>query len=126
MVKPSCFSAKIICGSCGANYVKGMTRTNKHDGLVEHWYCYGKIRRRNCKAKNIRGDRLRRAFCEVLGLENFDEEIFGKTIDRILVTDKLEFHFYDGTVKTVQIQFFKKGQGNLSSRKVYLVSAATQ
>ena len=44
-------------------------------------------------------------------MEEFDEEIFGKTIDRILVTDKLEFHFYDGTVKTAQIQFFKKGQG---------------
>ena len=104
-------AAKIICGNCGANYVKGMTRTNKHDGLVEHWYCYGKIRRRNCKAKNIRGDRLRKACCEVLGLEEFDEGIFGKTIDKILVTDKLEFHFYDGTVKTAQIQFFKTGQG---------------
>ncbi len=110
MVKPSCFSAKIICGNCGANYVKGMTRINKHDGLVEHWYCYGKIRRRNCKAKNIRGDRLRKACCEVLGLEEFDEEIFGKTIDKILVTDKLEFHFYDGKVKTAQIHFFNQAE----------------
>ena len=45
IVKPSCFSAKIICGKCGAHYVKGMTRTNAHDGLQEHWYCCTKIRK---------------------------------------------------------------------------------
>ena len=108
IVKPSCFSAKIICGKCGENYVKGVTRTNGHDGLVEHWYCYSKIRKKICDAKNFRGDRLRKACCEVLGLTEFDENVFAKIVEKILVTDKLEFHFYDGTVKTANIHFFNQ------------------
>ena len=111
IVKPSCFSAKIICGKCGAHFVKGATRTNGYDGLQEHWFCYDKIRRKNCDAKNIRGDRLRMACCEVMGLDEFDENVFSKTIDKILVTDRLAFHFYDGTVNVAEVKFFEKGQG---------------
>ena len=112
IVKPSCFSAKIICGRCGAHFVKGVTRTNGHDGLQEHWYCYDKIRKRTCKARNIRGDRLRAACCEVLGLTEFDEEVFAKTVEKVLTTDTdiLEFQFYDGTVKTARIHYFNQAE----------------
>ena len=108
IVKPSCFSAKIICGKCGAHFVKGMSKTNGHDGLQEHWYCFGKLRKKNCDAKNIRGYRLKDACCEVLGLEKFDENVFAKTVEKILTTDTdiLEFHFYDGTVKTAKVHYF--------------------
>lgn len=34
-----------------------MSKTNAHDGLQEHWYCFGKLRKKNCDAKNIRGYR---------------------------------------------------------------------
>ena len=112
IVKPSCFSAKIICGKCGAHFVKGATRTNGHDGLQEHWYCYDKIRKRTCDARNIRGYRLREASCEVLGLTEFDENVFAKTVEKILTTDAdvLEFHFYDGTVKTARIHYFDQAE----------------
>ena len=112
IVKPSCFSAKIICGRCGAHFVKGVTRTNGHDGLQEHWYCYDKIRRRTCDARNIRGDRLREASCEVLGLSEFDEDVFAKTVKKIRTTDTdiLEFQFYDGTVKTARIHYFNQAE----------------
>lgn len=112
IVKPSCFSAKIICGKCGAHFVKGVTRTNGYDGLQEHWFCYDKIRKRTCKARNIRGDRLRAACCEVLGLTEFDEEVFAKTVEKVLTTDTdiLEFQFYDGTVKTAQIHYFNQAE----------------
>ena len=112
IVKPSCFSAKIICGKCGAHFVKGATRTNGHDGLQEHWYCYDKIRKRMCDARNIRGYRLREASCEVLGLTEFDENVFAKTVEKILTTDAdvLEFHFYDGTVKTARIHYFDQAE----------------
>ena len=112
IVKPSCFSAKIICGKCGAHFVKGATRTNGHDGLQEHWYCYDKIRKRTCKAGNIRGYRLREACCEILGLTEFDENVFAKTVEKILTTDTdvLEFHFYDGTVKTAKIRYFNQAE----------------
>ena len=112
IVKPSCFSAKIICGKCGAHFVKGATRTNGHDGLQEHWYCYDKIRKRTCDARNIRGYRLREASCEVLGLTEFDENVFAKTVEKIRTTDTdvLEFHFYDGTVKTARIHYFDQAE----------------
>ena len=112
IVKPSCFSAKIICGKCGAHFVKGVTRTNGHDGLQEHWYCYDNIRKRTCNARNIRGDRLREASCEVLGLSEFDEDVFAKTVKKILTTntDVLEFHFYDGTVRTARIHYFDQAE----------------
>lgn len=112
IVKPSCFSAKIICGRCGAHFVKGVTRTNGHDGLQEHWFCYDKIRKRTCDARNIRGDRLREASCEVLGLTEFDETAFARTVEKILTTDTdvLEFHFYDGTVRTARIQYFDQAE----------------
>ena len=112
IVKPSCFSAKIICGRCGAHFVKGVTRTNGHDGLQEHWFCYDKIRKRTCDARNIRGYRLREASCEVLGLTEFDETAFARTVEKILTTDTdvLEFHFYDGTVRTARIQYFDQAE----------------
>ena len=112
IVKPSCFSAKIICGRCGAHFVKGVTRTNGYDGLQEHWFCYDKIRKRACKARNIRGDRLRAACCEVLGLTEFDENVFAKTVEKIRTTDTdiLEFQFYDGTVKTARIHYYNQAE----------------
>ena len=112
IVKPSCFSAKIICGKCGAYFVKGATRTNGHDGLQEHWFCYDKIRKRTCDARNIRGYRLREASCEVLGLTEFDENVFAKTVEKIRTTDTdvLEFHFYDGTVKMARIHYFDQAE----------------
>lgn len=112
IVKPSYFSAKIICGKCGAHFVKGVTKTNAHDGLQEHWFCYEKIRKRACKARNIRGDRLREACCEVLELTEFDENVFAKTVEKIRTTDTdiLEFQFYDGTVKTARIHYFNQAE----------------
>ena len=112
IVKPSCFSAKIICGKCSAHFVKGASKTNGHDGLQEHWYCYNKIRKRTCNARNIRGYRLREVSCEVLGLSEFDEDVFAKTVEKICTTDTdvLEFHFYDGMVKTAKIHYFDQAE----------------
>ena len=110
IVKPSCFSAKLICGKCGSHYVKGLTKTNRFDGLQEHWLCFGKWRKHICDAKSIRGSRLRNAACEVLGFTEFDENVFSRTIEKIIVNGSLEFHFYDGTIKTAEIQYFSATQ----------------
>ena len=110
IVKPSCFSAKLICGKCGSHYVKGLTKTNRFDGLQEHWLCFGKWRKHICDAKSIRGSRLRDAACELLGFTEFDENVFSRTIEKIIVNGSLEFHFYDGTIKTAEIQYFSATQ----------------
>lgn len=113
IVKPSPFSAKIICGKCGRHYVKGMTKTNAFDGLQEHWYCFGKLRKKDCNAQNIRGSRLRDVCCEVLGVDEFDEDLFSRTIEKIIVatSGELEFHFYEGITKTACIQYFEQKKG---------------
>jgi hypothetical protein len=111
IVKPNCFSAKIKCCKCGNNYVKGLTKTNSIDGLVEKWTCFGKYKKKTeCGAKNIRGDRLRGICCEVLGIDEFDEILFSKQIEKIVTTDTdiLEFYFYDGTMKTAKIHYFSQ------------------
>ena len=75
-------------------------------------FCYGKIHKRMCDARNIRGCRLREACCEVLGLTVFDENVFARTVEKILTTDteSLVFHFYDGTVKTARIHYFSQDE----------------
>ena len=54
IVKPSCFFAKIKCCYCGGNYIKGLTKSNKTDGLKEHWYCFEKVKKRCPKAKKYK------------------------------------------------------------------------
>jgi DNA invertase Pin-like site-specific DNA recombinase len=114
MVKPSCFSEKIKCGKCGQNYIKAMTKTNSIDGLAESWVCAGKHKwhKSFCDAKGIVGSRLRSCCCEVLGIEDFDEILFSKQIEKIVTTDTdiLEFYFYDGTMKTSRIHYFSKDE----------------
>lgn len=109
IVKPSCFSSKLKCGVCGESYFKGLTKTNSADGLVEHWICFGKNKKgTNCGAKNIRGDRLREVCRKVLGLDEFDEYVFSKSIEKIVTTQSniLKFYFYDGSIKEAEIHYF--------------------
>jgi DNA invertase Pin-like site-specific DNA recombinase len=108
IVKPSCFSAKIICGKCGCNYFKDMVKSNAIDGFVENWVCYGKRKKQTeCGARNIHGGRLRKVCCEILELDEFDELIFSKQIEKIVTTDTdiLKFYFYDGRIKEAKFQY---------------------
>lgn len=111
MVKPSCFSGKIVCCRCGNTYDKAVTKIARADGLKESWVCGGKIRngRNYCPSLSIRGDRLRKAAAEAMGMDKFSDAAFTEQVDKILTTEgeTLEFHFYDGTVKTAPIQLYR-------------------
>ena len=63
IVKPYCFTSKIVCGKCGNHFYKGLTKTNMVDGLCEHYVCLGKHKKglKFCNARGIRGNRLRAA-----------------------------------------------------------------
>ena len=112
IVKPYCFTSKIVCGKCGNHFYKGLTKTNMVDGLCEHYVCLGKHKKglKFCNARGIRGNRLRAACCEVLGIDEFDENLFSKQIEKIVTTDTdvLEFYFYDGRMKTAKIHYFSQ------------------
>ena len=122
MVKPSCFSGKIICCRCGYNYTKGLTKTNRTEGLTESWVCFGKIKHKKafCPSLSIRGDRLREAAAQAMGMEDFDDRAFTERVDKIVTTEgeALEFHFYDGAVKEVPIMLFRPD--HIASRGAHL------
>ncbi len=111
---PSVFSAKLVCPYCGCNYVKNAVKTNKHDGLVESWSCYGKIKKRadSCPSRRIKGDELRAVACIALGIAEFDAALFSRTVQRMtpIDGDLLEFVFYDGMVKTAPIHYFDQSE----------------
>ena len=94
----SCFSSKITCGCCGHHYVK-------YDGTS--WACFGKImsRKQTCQNGNLIIARLETVCADVLGIAEFDGDVFVKTVHNILVEPDgtLTFTFYDG--KTVAKQF---------------------
>ena len=56
------------------------------------------------KGKNINEIALKRVSTKVLGLEEFDPEVFDELIEKVIVigNDILEFHFNDGTVNQVK------------------------
>ncbi|MCM1226041.1 MAG: recombinase family protein [Clostridium sp.] len=89
------FTGKIQCGNCGKNYRRKTTVT----GIV--WICatYNTKGKKYCPtAKQIPENTLFSVCCDVLTLKEFDGEIFGSRIDKILVPapNELIFIFHDG------------------------------
>ena len=119
IVKPSCFSGKIVCCRCGHNYVKSVTKTNRSDGLQESWVCMGKIKHKKafCPSLSIRGDRLRQAAARAMGMDEFDDRAFTDQVEKIVTTEgeALEFHFFDGRVKEVPILLFRSNHNTLGA-----------
>ena len=109
----TCFTGKIKCGNCGKSFMHN-TRKNRakftttytdEDGMYTTWVCGSRKQKQKgepCMAKEI-PDKILKACCaEVLGLTEFDDEVFAERIERIDVPDGgiLVFHFYGGTEVT--------------------------
>lgn len=103
----TCFTSKLKCSKCGSSYVRNQRSnrtkyTSTYGDTIVVWVC-GTTKKKGgrCSRKDIPERVLREACAEALGLEEFDEDIFLEQVDYILVDldQKLEFHFYDGTVK---------------------------
>ncbi len=99
----TCFTSNIHC-SCGRNFQR--SQRNKRDGSKEKyvvWMCAGKkdSNRKGCINPSITEYILKNKCCEVLGIENFSEDIFYKNIKDINVLEPglLEFVFKDGSRK---------------------------
>jgi len=88
------FTSKILCGNCGRNY-KRKTTKGKHS-----WHCSTFLERGKayCQAKQIPENILLAATAEVLGLMEFDEDIFADKISQIRVPtfNTLIYVFHDG------------------------------
>ena len=90
----TCFTQKIQCGICGKWY----SRFSK-DGYVD-WICSTRRKGEKCSSKYLPDRRLKAACCRVLGLEEFDEDVFKDKVEKIVVPEqhRLVFHMKDGTV----------------------------
>ena len=90
------FTGRIICAKCGANFIRAWNKKRV-------WQCvtYKRKGRDVCNAKQIPDDILRDITCEVLDIEEMDDELFDARIDHITAdTDEesniLTFHMRDG------------------------------
>ena len=94
----SCFTAKIKCGVCGANFHRESQKNISCGGIAKYFRCSNGAR---CGAPGLREDRLKEIICEVLRINEFDDNVFIEKIDRIIVNipDRLAFIMKDGTLE---------------------------
>lgn len=88
------FTGKIVCGGCGKGYRR------RHNSKKLAWQCgtYMVRGKKHCAAKQIHEQILCDITTAVLGVEEFDEELFKAQIKQITVfnDNRLVFSFYDG------------------------------
>ncbi len=98
----SCFTGKIKCKNCGCNFRRAtQPSATAESGKVNYWRC--SEHSNGCQTAGLREDVLIPLLADTLGMAEFDEAVFRKTVDYISVlTDKdLEIHKKDGTVTAV-------------------------
>jgi len=91
-LKLSAFSTKITCGCCGKHY-RHSGKRNTAGEVYYVWTCQTKSQKgaSACPSKNIPEKMLHNATAEVLGLDEFDEDVFSH-------------RFYDGHEVTTKWQ----------------------
>lgn len=114
-INTSCFTSKIKCGNCGISFRRSGKKQPKGKPTYYIWTCRNKSENgvKACDARNIPEKLLKKACAEVLGLEEFEEEVFTDKVELLtpLEGDILRIKMKDST--TVD----KQWTGNL--RKDY-------
>ncbi|MDD4511059.1 MAG: recombinase family protein, partial [Oscillospiraceae bacterium] len=96
-INTSCFTSKIKCGVCGKSYRRSGKRQRKNPDEVYYiWICRTKSDKgaKYCSAKSIPEKTLKALCAEVLGMDEFDGDVFSEKVEQITVIgeDTLEFH----------------------------------
>ena len=93
------FTGKIVCGKCGKNYRRKIaasgTKYEKPVWICPTFHTNGKA---YCDSKQIPQNILMTVCAEVLGLSEFDEQVFADQIQQIIVSEanELIFMFHNG------------------------------
>lgn len=105
----TCFTRKLRCGKCGSSLIRCTRSTNAKyhsalhpiNGCYRAWNC-GRHHKNTslCENNEIPEIILKKCCSEVLGIDEFDEQIFSKRIERIDVPYRglLLFNFVEGGV----------------------------
>ena len=93
------FTKKIVCEHCGAYYTRKISHcSDKYRRAF--WNCATYLRQGKdcCPAKKIPEETLYKLSCEVLGIDEFNENIFFDKIKEITIPEwyKVTFVFWDG------------------------------
>ncbi len=95
------FTMKVICGCCGRHYTRQLWNTSEIGKKRPSWVCTGKKaeKYRRCASKNIPEVKLMEASAAVLGIPEFDADIFFEKVESITVrgVHELLFRLKDGT-----------------------------
>ena len=89
------FTMKVICGCCGRHYTRQLWNTSAIGKKRPTWVCTGKKaeKYRRCDSKNIPEVKLMEASAKVLGIPEFDEDIFFNKVESITVRGSRELLF---------------------------------
>lgn len=110
-IKTYCFTGKLICGNCGQAFTRAMNRYKVMPPYV-YWTCGTKKKKgEHCSSKNIPDESLKNCIAELLGTEQFDEQMFLRKIEKIVVKEPRDVlvYFYDGRKeqRTIQMKGYK-------------------
>ena len=98
------FACFINCGNCGGIY-RGQIMKYKDGTQDRCWRCSSA-----CGNKGIKSSTMKALVCDVLGLEEFSEEIMDKNIEKAVVLNgTVSFHFFDGHIESREYKEKKKG-----------------
>ena len=89
------FTMKVICGRCKRYYTRQLWNTSEIGKKRPTWVCTGKKaeKYRRCDSKNISEAKLMEASAAVLGIPEFDEDIFYDKVESITVRGPHELLF---------------------------------
>ena len=98
------FTMKVICGCCGRHYTRQLWNTSEVGKKRPSWVCTGKKteKYRRCASKNIPEGKLMEASAAVLGIPEFEGDIFFDKVESVTVqgAHELLFCLKDGTEVT--------------------------
>lgn len=95
-------TSKIKCATCGCSFVRNRRNPKTQNQITtEHWICTERKKGRatSCGTSEISDTALKAFIASVLGIDEFDDDVFTARIDHIDVTgkDHYTFHYTDGT-----------------------------
>lgn len=95
-------TSKIKCAACGSSFVRTARKPRTQNSITtEHWICTERKKGRDtgCGTSEISDTALKTFIADVLGIDEFDDNVFTERIDHIDVAgkDRYTFHYTDGT-----------------------------
>lgn len=97
----TCFTGKIKCPYCGCSYMHDSRKSRGN--ALDYWVCGSKKKKGGrCQVKgSLQELAMKAQLNEVLGMEEFDENLFNEKVDHIEVPDHMTIDIFlnDGTVE---------------------------